>query len=43
MQVDFVFASLLIVLGAMVAYALDEKFEFTPRFSVWIEKLLGGH
>ena len=41
MQMDLVLSSLLISLGAMIAYLADEKFAFTPRLEAWIGRVLG--
>ena len=38
MQMDLILACLLIALGAMIAYAADERFSFTTRLSAWIER-----
>jgi hypothetical protein len=40
MQLDLVLVTLLILLGAMATYALDEIFGFTPRLATWLESLL---
>lgn len=40
-ELDIVLALLLVVLGALVTYTLDEIFAFTPRLSNWIGRLLG--
>ena len=39
MPMDLFLATLLIMLGAMIAYALDEQFAFTPRVSAWIDRV----
>lgn len=36
MHYDLVLACLLILLGAMIAYAIDEVFEVTPRLGSWL-------
>ena len=38
MEMDLFLACLLIALGAMIAYAVDEYFSFTGRLSEWIER-----
>jgi hypothetical protein len=43
MQPDLVLACLLILLGAMVAYAADEHLGFTTRLSDWISRSLGEY
>jgi hypothetical protein len=43
MEVDLILASLLILLGSMLAYVLDEHFGFTARVSDWISKSLGEY
>lgn len=40
MQLDPVLACLLIVIGAMVAYAIDERVQFTPRLAAWLGRFL---
>ena len=40
MQIDLILACLAIVLGAIIFYALDEIFTWTPRLSVWIDQRL---
>lgn len=40
MSADLFFPVLLILLGAMIAYAIDEQFLFTPRLSAWLGKVL---
>jgi hypothetical protein len=40
MQMDLVLSTLLILLGAMATYTLDEIFAFTPRLATWLESLL---
>jgi hypothetical protein len=37
---DLILATLLILLGAMATYTLDEVFGFTPRLATWLENLL---
>jgi hypothetical protein len=37
LPLDPIFASLLILLGAMFAYALDEVFRFTGRLTQWMD------
>lgn len=41
MQIDLALASLLILLGAMISYVLDELFSLTPRLSGWLGRVLG--
>jgi hypothetical protein len=36
MQIDIVLACLLISLGALIAYVLDEQTGFTPRLARWL-------
>jgi hypothetical protein len=38
MEMDLVLASLLILLGAMTAYAVDERLGFTDRVAAWITR-----
>jgi hypothetical protein len=38
-QVDSVLAVLMILLGAMIAYVLDEVFGFTERMRAWLDRL----
>jgi hypothetical protein len=33
---DLTLACLLILLGAMISYALDERYRFTGRFTDWL-------
>ena len=40
MPSDLLFAVLLILLGAMIAYALDEQFLLTPRLSAWLGRVM---
>jgi len=42
-EIDVVLACLLILLGAMIAYALDERYGFTARLSSWISRALGEY
>lgn len=39
MEIDLILACLLILLGAMIAYAMDERLRFTARVAEW----MGGH
>ena len=39
MRMDPVLACLLITLGAMIAYAADERFLLTKRLNAWIERV----
>jgi hypothetical protein len=39
MQLDLFMSCLLIVLGAMIAYAADEQFGFTPRLASWLGRV----
>ena len=41
MQADLILSSILICLGAMLAYLADEKYAFTPRLEAWIGRVLG--
>jgi hypothetical protein len=43
MHVDLFLAALLISLGAMIAYALDEQFALTPRVAEWLGRVLGPY
>ena len=36
MEIDFILACLLILLGAMIAYAVDERLRITARVGQWI-------
>lgn len=36
MEMDLVLACLLVLLGAIIAYAIDEQFRFTDRIASWI-------
>jgi hypothetical protein len=38
MEMDLFLACLLILLGAMIAYALDESMGFTARLSAWLSR-----
>ena len=40
MLTDYPLVILLILLGAMIAYALDEQFSLTFRLSEWLGKVL---
>ncbi|HET8549841.1 MAG TPA: hypothetical protein VFL57_17650 [Bryobacteraceae bacterium] len=40
MQPDLVLGTLLILLGAMATYTIDEVFGFTPRLASWLQNLL---
>lgn len=40
MQPDLLLVSLLIALGAMIAYAADEHLSFTPRLAAWLDRVL---
>ena len=37
-SMDLTLACLLILLGAMISYLLDEHFAFTARITAWIER-----
>jgi hypothetical protein len=39
MQMDPVLACLLIALGAMLAYIIDEQMSLTRRLSAWIDRV----
>ena len=36
MEIDLILACLLILLGAMIAYAMDERLRITARFAEWM-------
>lgn len=36
MEMDLILACLLILLGSMIAYALDERYRVTARISDWL-------
>ena len=38
MQIDLLLACLLILLGAMIGYALDEAFQLSPRLGAWLNR-----
>ena len=38
MPMDLTLACLLILLGAMISYTLDEQFAVTARISAWIDR-----
>jgi hypothetical protein len=38
MLMDLTLASLLILLGAMISYLLDERFAVTARITEWIDR-----
>jgi hypothetical protein len=38
MLMDLTLACLLILLGAMISYLLDEQFAFTARIAAWIDR-----
>jgi hypothetical protein len=38
-QMDFVLAVLMVLLGTMIAYVVDEVFGFTERMRAWFERL----
>jgi hypothetical protein len=38
---DLVLACLLIVLGAMISYLVDEQFAVTARISEWLDRKSG--
>ena len=40
MQIDLLLACLLILLGAMIGYALDETFQLSPRVGAWINRMM---
>ena len=40
MQVDFVLACLLIVLGTMILYVVDERTGWTPRLAAWLTRVI---
>ena len=37
MLMDFTLACLLILLGAMISYVVDEQFALTTRLSEWLD------
>lgn len=39
MQMDLILACLLITVGAMIAYAADERLCFTKRIHAWIDRV----
>jgi hypothetical protein len=41
MQMDLFLACLMIGIGAMVAYVVDEQLAFTPRLAAWLDRVLG--
>lgn len=41
MEMDLVLACLLILLGAMIAYTVDEHYALTSRLSAWISRAIG--
>ncbi len=41
MYVDLILACLLITLGAMIAYAADERLFFTKRLAAWLDRAFG--
>jgi hypothetical protein len=41
MEMDLFLACLLILLGAMIAYILDERLAFTSRLSDWLSRDIG--
>jgi hypothetical protein len=43
MEMDLVLACLLILLGAMIAYSVDEHFGFARRLSDWISRAMGEY
>jgi hypothetical protein len=40
---DLPLASLLILLGAMITYVLDEQYGVTPRIAAWLQRLTGEY
>lgn len=40
MYLDSFLMCLLICLGAMIAYAVDEQVQFTPRLARWLVRIL---
>jgi hypothetical protein len=40
---DLPLACLLILLGAMISYALDERFSLTPRIIAWLDRITGEY
>ena len=39
MDMDLTLACLLILLGAMISYVLDEQFAVTSRIHAWLERM----
>ena len=39
MQIDLLLACLLILLGAMIGYALDEAFQLSLRVGSWLDRI----
>ena len=40
---DLTLACLLILLGAMISYALDEQFAVTSRINAWLDRFTGEY
>lgn len=43
MPMDLTLACLLILLGAMISYLIDEQFAVTARISEWIDRKTGDY
>ena len=40
---DLTLACLLILLGAMISYLLDEQFALTARITAWLDRMSGDY
>jgi hypothetical protein len=43
MDMDLTLACLLILLGAMISYVLDEQFAVTSRINAWLDRMNGEY
>jgi len=43
MSIDLTIACLLILLGAMISYLIDEQFAVTARITEWIDRNTSEH
>jgi hypothetical protein len=43
MPMDLPLATLLILLGAMISYVLDEQFAVTNRITAWLDRMTGDY
>jgi hypothetical protein len=43
MDMDLPLACLLILLGAMISYVLDEQFAVTSRITAWLDRVTGDY